>query len=405
MLVDLKVERINRMKKKVLFLTMGLCITLLVGGCAKKGAAGDLDNNSATGGASTVTGAAEVTGAADITEAAVTEKEKYIASDYITLGEYKGLAVTVEKVAVTDTDVETAIIGELAANATTEEVTDRTDVQNSDVVNIDYEGLLDGVAFDGGTATGFDLTIGSNSFIEGFESGLIGKKVGETVKLDLTFPEDYGSEMAGKAVVFNVKINSINKTIVPELTDDYIKTNTDYASIEDYRKAVREKLEATNEQEAANNKKDSVIMALMEGSTISSYPKTLVSYYATLYESYVTQTLYYYNSSLEEYLASQGKTQEEFDAQVQTVAENNASLELIERAIAEKEGLTLTDEEFQAVVAEYMVNYGAQTQEVLFQSVSEEAIRDEALLNKALDMAINSAVVTEVEVTPTPAAQ
>ena len=156
-------------------------------------------------------------------ELEITERPDYKALDYVELGEYKGLTVEVSPTTVTDEEV----IKQIRANAGSdilEEVTEGT-VEEGDTANIDYEGKLDGEAFDGGTAKDTDLEIGSGTFIPGFEDGLIGVKIGDTVDLPLTFPENYTEELAGKDVVFTVTVNSVKR--MPELTDDLVNQITD----------------------------------------------------------------------------------------------------------------------------------------------------------------------------------
>ena len=138
------------------------------------------------------------------------------ASDYVTLGEYKGIEVTQPEPEVTDEYVDSYIEYLRSQRAVAVEVTDRTTVQEGDTVNIDYTGYRDGVAFEGGTAQGDSLTIGSGRFIDGFEEGLIGTSVGETVTLELTFPDNYtNAELAGAAVTFDVTVNSISVSETP----------------------------------------------------------------------------------------------------------------------------------------------------------------------------------------------
>ena len=150
------------------------------------------------------------------------ETEEYVAEGSITLGEYKGIPVTVTEPTVTDEEVDAQIQQLLNSSAEYLEV-DR-EAQLGDQVNIDYKGMKDGVAFDGGTAEGYDLVLGSNSFIDGFESGLVGAKKGEEVTLNLTFPDPYQNnpDLAGQAVVFEVKVNNVKEKTVPELTDDFV---------------------------------------------------------------------------------------------------------------------------------------------------------------------------------------
>jgi trigger factor len=243
----MKKERIIRMKKRVMLLVVSLSIVMLAGGCGSKNDISNYQNTNNTdnaGSADQTTDGTSTDGTStdgtstDGTDASVTvpEKADYKVDDYIKLGQYKGVKVTVDQLTVTDDNVNTAIQDDLKANATTEEVTDRKDVQNGDIVNIDYEGLKDGKAFDGGTSTGYDLTIGSGKFIPGFEDKLIGAKVGEKVSIDLTFPADYQqADLAGQAVVFNVTVNSIKKQVIPELTEEYVKSKTSYDTIDAYK--------------------------------------------------------------------------------------------------------------------------------------------------------------------------
>jgi trigger factor len=388
----------SRMKKKVL-LVMGMCIVLLAGGCTKH------DASDLSGGSSDKsTTDKSSSDSSDITVSGIPDKGEYNVDDYIKLGNYKGIEVTVDKMLVTDAALEDAITYELENNKKLVEVTDRDVVQNGDVVNIDYEGLKDGKAFEGGTATKQDLIIGSNQFIDGFEKGLIGKKVGEKVTLNLTFPKDYSSkDLAGQAVVFNVTINKIQKYEVSELTEDYVKNNTDYDTIEAYKKAKSDSLEAAYEQTMNDDISNKVMEAVIKDSKISSYPQTLIDYYVAAYKNYFTQSLQStYSVSLEDYLKAMDKTQEEFDASVKTVAENYASLELVERAIAKAEGLSITDEDYKNKIDAYVKDYSAVSEEDLLSRVPKEEIKDDMLLKAALQVAVDNAKVTKNEVTPSP---
>ncbi|MDF2486627.1 MAG: trigger factor, partial [Herbinix sp.] len=244
------------MKKRVLILIVGICMIMLAGGCSKKNDLNDnsedKDQNTATETEGTDTtdtaDTADTTDPADTTDTTGTTttdkievvKEDFVVGDFIKLGQYKGIEVTVTKLEVTDANVDTAIQEDLTAHTTNEEITDRTDVQNGDIANIDYEGLKDGVAFEGGTATATDLTIGSNQFIPGFEEKLIGTKVGDKVEIELTFPEDYSNspELAGQDVVFKVTVNAIKKEVVPELNLEYVQANTDYDTVDAYREGI-----------------------------------------------------------------------------------------------------------------------------------------------------------------------
>ena len=201
---------------------------------------------------------------------------KGISNDKITIKQYKGLEVEkVDPVKVTDTDVEDSINSTLQTKSTQNDITDRP-AQKGDVVTIDYEGKKDGVAFDGGTAQDQQLELGSGSFIDGFEDGIIGHNIGETFDLNLTFPETYDNnpDLVGQAVVFTVTLDKISEVIVPELTDELVAELSESAkTIEDYKKEVKEDLETSNKQAAESEQQQNVWDALMEQCTVEKYPK------------------------------------------------------------------------------------------------------------------------------------
>lgn len=374
------------MKKKLL-LVMGLGVLLVAGGCAKKDVASELDSNTE---AETVDTGSEST---DVTATdTIPVKENYKVSDYIKLGQYKGVEVTVEKLETTEEDVNAAIQSELENNSTEEEVTGRP-VQNGDIVNIDYEGIKDGVAFEGGTAEGYDLTIGSGTFIPGFEDQIIGANVGDNLELNVTFPENYSSEeLAGQPVVFKVKVNAIKQTVIPELTEDYVKNNTDYDSIEAYREAIRAQLQAENEKQMSDNKMIAVLDAIIANSEISSYPQTLLDYYAWEIKNYYTQQAAMFGMEFEDFIAAIGSSVEQFNTSASSYAEQRAAQELVLKAIAEEENITITDAEYEEGVAEIIEEYGYASKEELLAEATEAEIRESLLWEKVFDFIVAAAI-------------
>lgn len=374
-----------KMKKKV-YLFMGLCLLMLAGGCAKKDIGSDLDSTTDT--ETTDTDTTDDT--ADTLD--LPKVEDYVAADYITLGEYKGVEVTVKQLEVTDESINSAIQEDLKANATQEEVTGRA-VESGDIVNIDFEGLLDGEAFDGGTAQGYDLEIGSNSFIPGFEEGLIGTNIGDKKALDLTFPEDYSAELAGKAVVFNVTINSIAKSVVPELTEEYVTANTDYDSIDAYKEGIRTELVATNEETMQNEKASSVMATVIENSTVKELPQTLLDYYTAQVGYQFEQEAAAYGMDITTYITEYGMTQEDYDSYVKSLVEAYATRDLVINAVAQAEKMEATDEEYKDAVTKYLSYYGVETEEELLKQITKEEIQDSVVMQKAYDYIIEQAVV------------
>jgi trigger factor len=388
------------MKKKVLFIVMSVCMLALATGCGKKGVAGDLNDKTGTDNSATedTTDTTDTTDTSDTgsSETTIPVKEAYEVSDYITLGDYKGLEISVTKLEVSDQDVEDAVKADLEANPVEEEVTGRA-VQSGDIVNIDFEGIMDGVAFENGSAEDYDLTIGSNSFIEGFEEGIIGANVGDKLSLELKFPEEYSNDptKAGKPVTFNVTVNAIKTSKVAELTEEYVKENTDFATIEEYKNSFRENLEAQNEEEMKNEKINNVIQKLVENSTISSLPQTLVDYYTADRNYYFSQLAYYYGMDLETYVTNSNSTMDEFNDYVKTYAEGASRQELVIAAVAKAEKLEVSDEEYQDEIEYYKTNYGYETEEDILKIMSKDQIKENILLQKALDYVVEQAVVTE----------
>lgn len=364
---------------------MGLSLLLLAGGCAKGGAAGDLSNNGTKN-----------------TDSGLPKKPNYTASKYVTLGDYKGIEVSITKRIVTDTQVDDAINQEVASVPSYEDIKDKTVVEDGDVVNIDYEGIKDGVAFQGGTAKGAYLEIGSNQFIDGFESGLIGKKVGEKVKLDVTFPKEYSNaELAGKPVVFNVTINKIVKEIPSVLSDEFVTNNTTFKTVDEYKKAVRAQLETNNDSSKQTELEAALVEKVMSNAKYSEIPKKLTEYYKAYMNYQVEQTAKQYNMDAKTYLSQMGITEDKFNEDMKEYAETQAKQELTLKAIAEAEKVEVTDKEFDDTVKRLTESYN-NTEEELFAMVTKEELRSNLVLQKVFTFLKENSKITEVEPTPSP---
>lgn len=387
-----KEERVNLMKKRLFMLIMSLSVLALAGGCSKKD---DTTEDKVTEDTQNIEDTEDIDEAKDETgsDLITVTKEAYEVSDYVTLGEYKGIEYTITKLEVTDADVEKAIEDELMANTTEQEVTDRNVVQNGDIVNIDYQGLKDGVAFDGGTAQGYDLEIGSGTFIPGFEDGLIGATVGEQVDVNLSFPEDYhAADLAGQPVVFKVTINSIKEIVVPKLTEDYVKENLGFDSIADYKKDVRESLQAENEAIMENEKLKSVIEAVIKNAEIKSYPQNLLDYYSADFKNYYIQYAAYFGMDYATFLSTSGMTEEQFDKEALGYAETMAEQEMVLNAIIKAENLELSDEEYEEGVNKLTQDYGYASKEEFLAIAEEEQVRETLLWQKAVNFILDAAV-------------
>lgn len=332
-------------------------------------------------------------GSSEETNLSNTNLEKYVTS----LSEYKGLELSAAKTEVTEEYVDSYIDYMLTQYPVYEEVTDRA-VDLGDVVNIDYVGKdKDGVAFEGGTAQGYDLTIGSGTFIDGFENGLMGVNIGETVDLNLTFPENYGNtELAGQDVVFTVTVNSISVAKPAELNDEFAAQfgNTD---VEDFRNSVIISLEDSAEATYKTELQNQAINALMEGCEFSDkLPEGLYSYYQEQIRANFVNYATAYGMDLNTFLTQYyGTTEEAFNTQVEEGAANSTRQAMACALIAQKEGITVTDEELNADLEANYANLGYESVEAYKENASVEDYRDYLLTNKVLDFIIENAVITE----------
>lgn len=271
---------------------------------------------------------------------------KYDLSEYVKLGKYKGLEKSEIDVSVSDEEVDEQIKSNLEDAADTQKKKSG-EVQEGDTANIDYKGKLDGKAFDGGTAEGYDLEIGSGSFIDGFEDGLIGKKIGKTYDLDLTFPDDYTNEdLAGKDVVFTVTINYVSVQVVPELTDEWVKENSKAKNVEEYKTVIYEQLYESKEDEAKSNIIASLWQQVVDDSKIIEYPEEELELYIEKIEEQYETMAESYGISMDDLMAAYNiESDEVYDQKNKEAAEAYIKDQMVMYYIAETEGLTYTDEE------------------------------------------------------------
>lgn len=352
-------------KKKIAALFMAAALAAVAAGCAKKA------QNETT---------------ATSTEA---ETEEYVAESSVTLGEYKGISVTVSEATVTDEEVQNQIQQVLNSKAEYREV-DRA-AQTGDQVNIDYKGLLDGEAFDGGTAEGYDLTLGSGSFIDGFEDGLVGAVKGEKRDLNLTFPEEYPNnpDLAGKAVVFEVTVNEVKERTVPELTDEFVATvSPDDGTVEKYRESTRENL-LEQKQLAIDNQRDTDILnKVVDNADIVCSTASIDEAYDTQLKAY-TNMLSAYGVDLATYASLLGKDEDSFKQEIREEAKEMAKQSLVLDEIAKEENITVNDEDKEALAK----LYGYDSLDAMLQNdnITQEMVDETALMKKTLDFLVENA--------------
>lgn len=383
------------MKKRAIMISMLLVMALSVTGCSQKTATKDKDTKTEETAKTDDAKETESDNTEDTSEDTPTTAELMAGIDVekcVTLGDYKG--VTVEKTiqSVTDEDVQNEIDNALE-NYPVE--VDQA-AKEGDTVNIDYVGKIDGEEFDGGSDQGADLKLGSGKFIDGFEDGLIGARKGETRTLNLTFPEDYTQDLAGKAVEFTVTVNAVKEPL-SEPTDQWVADNIEgYDNIADYKAGIRSEQEESNEQTAENQVRYAAWTQVIDNCTINEYPETLVEVGKKLYEQQVETYAKYAGMELDAYIESSGLTQEEYQSNMEEYGKNVAAQALVCQAICDKEGFAIGDDDYQKALQDMLTEYGC-TEDELIQTYGQDNVEQSIMLNRVSNLILENANVTEVQ--------
>lgn len=383
------------MKKRAIMISMLLVMALSVTGCSQKTATKDKDTKTEETAKTDDAEETESDNTEDTSEDTPTTAELMAGIDVekcVTLGDYKG--VTVEKTiqSVTDEDVQNEIDNALA-NYPVE--VDQA-AKEGDTVNIDYVGKIDGEEFDGGSDQGADLKLGSGKFIDGFEDGLIGARKGETRTLNLTFPEDYTQDLAGKAVEFTVTVNAVKEPL-SEPTDQWVADNIEgYDNIADYKAGIRSEQEESNEQTAENQVRYAAWTQVIDNCTINEYAETLVEVGKKLYEQQVETYAKYAGMELDAYIESSGLTQEEYQSNMEEYGKNVAAQALVCQAICDKEGFAIGDDDYQKALQDMLTEYGC-TEDELIQTYGQDNVEQSIMLNRVSNLILENANVTEVQ--------
>jgi len=308
----------------------------------------------------------------------------------VTLGDYKGIEIAAVDTTVTDEDVEKKISSELDKDSRYEKV--ERPVQNGDRVKLDFEGFVDGVAFEGGKGTNYNLVIGSGQFIPGFEEQLVGAEAGADVEVNVNFPEDYHeASLAGKASVFKCKVNEIEEKQVPELNDDYA-ADKGFESVKDYRDSVRSDLEVDKLNEARGKKQDEAIAKVIENATFE-VPEEIYETEQRLIIRDYQQRLSMQGLSWDTYMQYTGLTLDKMMEQVRPQAEDRIKSRIVLEAVARAEGIEVTDEdrqkEYESMAEAYQLEAG-KVKEMLEAKGSKELEKD-LLIKKAMEFVTDNA--------------
>ena len=274
----------------------------------------------------------------------------------VTLGEYKGVEVPKAEIEVTDEEIQAQVDKERENNARMIDVDDRA-VENGDMIKLDFEGSVDGVAFDGGKAENYDLTIGSGAFIPGFEEQLIGKNIGEDVEVNVTFPEDYQAEnLKGKAAVFKCKVNEIKVKEVPEADDEFAQDVSEFDTLDEYKEDIRKNLTEKKEADAKRAKQTAALEKAVENASMD-IPEAMVDEQVRRMAEDFERRIQSQGLSLEQYMQFTGMTVEGLLEQMKPEALKRIQNSLVLEAVAAAENIEISDERLDEELAKMAEQY------------------------------------------------
>ena len=306
----------------------------------------------------------------------------------VTLGQYKGLEVEKAEVAVSDAQVQ-AELDRMAQNVSSTETVERA-AQMGDTANIDFEGFDNGVPFEGGKGDNFDLKLGSGSFVPGFEEQVVGMSAGEEKDIDITFPEDYHKDLAGKAVVFHVKVNKVTETIVPEMDDEFAKDVSEFDTLEELKADIRAKALEKAEKNAQTNFETACVDKAAENTTVDMLNALVERELDTQMERFAYQ-LQMGGYSMEQYAKMMGGDVSTMRNAFRPNAEKQARISVTLEKIAEVEGVTVSEEDIAAELESLAKQYELEVEKVR-EMVPAEELTESLKTRKAVQIIVDNAV-------------
>lgn len=311
----------------------------------------------------------------------------------VTLGKYKGVKVEAADVTVTDEEVTAEIDREREKNSRTVDITDRA-VKSGDIATIDFEGFVDGVAFEGGKGTDYPLTIGSGAFIPGFEEALIGAEVGVETEVNVTFPEEYqAAELAGKAAVFKCTVKKLQEKQLPELDEDFVgEVSEDSDTVDDYKEEIRKKLADKKETEAKNKKEDAVVDAIIEDAKMDIPDAMVETQQRQLLQDYA-QRMQSQGLTMEQYMQFTGMTTQALLEQLKPQALKRIQSRLVLEAVAAAEKMEASEEDFEEEVKSMAEIYQMETDKVkeLLGENGKKQVMEDLCIKKAVEFVVENA--------------
>ena len=304
------------------------------------------------------------------------KKDENPYSKYVTLGDYTGMTIDRIVTTISDDDVQNEIQNDLYADADFKEVTDRG-AKEGDTVNIDYTGTINGKEFEGGSDTDYDLELGSGTFLDDFEAGIVGMKTGDTKDITVTFPDEYDGTLDGQTAVFSVTVNSISEVILPDYNDAYVKENYGFDTTADFESSVKEDLQSQYDDDATYTACSDALSMAVDNATFDGYPEDM---YNTVKEQMESE-----NQAFADQLGIEWTDLAGDDYDIEDDVLNSVHEELVVYAIAAKEKLEVTDDEFNTFVDDNWELYEYDTKEDFLNDNSEEDLRYSLLYQKVLD--------------------
>ncbi|MCC8067966.1 MAG: trigger factor [Clostridiales bacterium] len=315
----------------------------------------------------------------------------------VTLGEYKGLEVEKTLAEVSEADVDAEIDKEREKNSRVIDIDDRP-VENGDMIKLDFEGFVDGEAFEGGKGTDYPLTIGSGSFIPGFEEQLIGKAIGEDVEVNVTFPENYqAEELQGKPAVFKCKVNEITVKELPEADDEFAQDVSEFDTLEEYKDDVRAKLLNTKMEEAKRVKGNKALEKAVENAQME-IPEPMVEEQVRRMIDDFANRIQSQGISMEQYMQMLGMTQDALKAQMRPEALKRIQNSLVLEAVAKAENIEISDERLDEEIQKMADSYKMEFEKLKELIGEEEAkqMKEDLAIQAAADLIRDEAVEVEV---------
>ena len=310
----------------------------------------------------------------------------------VTLGKYKGIEIEKIEYNVSDEDIEHELGHMAEKNARLVSVEDRA-VESGDITVIDFEGFVDGVAFDGGKAENHELVIGSNTFIPGFEDQIIGMKLEEEKEINVKFPEEYFSaNLAGKDAMFKVKLHEIKKKEMPEINDELAKDISEFDTIEELKNSIKEKQEEQNKSRAKYETEDAVIKAVCEGAKVD-IPAGMIEMEIDHMAQDIETRLSYQGIKLEQYLQMMNKTMADFRNENKEQAENSIKSRLVLEAVGRDAKIEVTDEEISSKIKEMAENYGKKEEEVKDNAELVKYVTENLKVEKTINFLVENAKI------------